>query len=55
VTESTGRVYVFLLFFAESPQGSGAAIPGGLPSVLTVGAMDNRGDPLEFRNWGEIY
>ena len=30
-------------------------IPGALPSVLAVGAMDSGGAPLEFSNWGENY
>ena len=30
-------------------------IPGALPSVLAVGAMDAQGVPLEFSNWGEVY
>ena len=30
-------------------------IPGALPSVLAVGAMDARGDPLPFSNWGDVY
>jgi len=30
-------------------------IPGALPSVLAVGAMDSRGDPLPFSNWGAVY
>jgi cyanobactin maturation PatA/PatG family protease len=30
-------------------------IPGALPSVLAVGAMDDEGRPLEFSNWGERY
>ncbi|MEM9483310.1 MAG: PatA/PatG family cyanobactin maturation protease [Cyanobacteria bacterium P01_F01_bin.116] len=30
-------------------------IPGVLPSVLVVGAMDVAGVPLEFSNWGEQY
>ena len=30
-------------------------IPGALPSVLAVGAMDSQGNPLEFSNWGEKY
>lgn len=30
-------------------------LPGAIPSVLTVGAMDLHGSPLEFSNWGEIY
>jgi cyanobactin maturation PatA/PatG family protease len=30
-------------------------IPGALPSVLTVGAMNADGTPLEFSNWGEKY
>jgi cyanobactin maturation PatA/PatG family protease len=30
-------------------------VPGALPSVLAVGAMDDRGEPLPSSNWGEIY
>jgi subtilisin family serine protease len=30
-------------------------IPGALPSVLAVGAMDNQGSPLDFSNWGTQY
>jgi cyanobactin maturation PatA/PatG family protease len=30
-------------------------IPGALPSVLAVGAMDARGMPLAFGNWGAKY
>ncbi|MBE9168650.1 S8 family serine peptidase [Pleurocapsales cyanobacterium LEGE 06147] len=30
-------------------------IPGALPSVLAVGAMDSRGRPLDFSNWGDRY
>lgn len=30
-------------------------VPGGLPSVLAVGAMDSHGEPLAFSNWGESY
>lgn len=30
-------------------------IPGALPSVIAVGAMDREGQPLEFSNWGELY
>jgi len=30
-------------------------IPGALPSVLTVGAMNADGMPLDFSNWGEQY
>ena len=30
-------------------------VPGALPSVLAVGAMDSRGLPLDFSNWGENY
>jgi cyanobactin maturation PatA/PatG family protease len=30
-------------------------IPGSLPSVLAVGAMDSRGEPLPFSNWGSTY
>ncbi|MEX2120218.1 MAG: PatA/PatG family cyanobactin maturation protease [Pirellulales bacterium] len=30
-------------------------IPGSLPSVLAVGAMNAQGDPLPFSNWGSAY
>lgn len=30
-------------------------IPGALPSVLAVGAMNSQGLPLEASNWGERY
>jgi cyanobactin maturation PatA/PatG family protease len=30
-------------------------VPGALPRVLAVGAMNTRGQPLEFSNWGETY
>ncbi len=30
-------------------------IPGALPSVLAVGAMNETGEPLAFSNWGEKY
>jgi cyanobactin maturation PatA/PatG family protease len=30
-------------------------VPGALPSVLAVGAMNTRGEPLDFSNWGETY
>lgn len=30
-------------------------IPGALPSVLAVGAMNANGEPLGFSNWGEKY
>lgn len=30
-------------------------IPGALPSVLAVGAMNSEGQPLDFSNWGERY
>lgn len=30
-------------------------IPGALPSVLAVGAMNAQGLPLEFGNWGAMY
>ncbi len=30
-------------------------VPGALPSVLAVGAMNSEGLPLDFSNWGEIY
>jgi hypothetical protein len=30
-------------------------VPGAIPSVLAVGAMDANGEPLPSSNWGEIY
>ena len=30
-------------------------IPGALPSVIVVGAMNAAGEPLEFSNWGSTY
>lgn len=30
-------------------------VPGALPSVLAVGAMNSRGEPLDFSNWGPAY
>lgn len=30
-------------------------VPAALPNVLAVGAMDDRGYPLDFSNWGETY
>ncbi|MBW4620753.1 MAG: PatA/PatG family cyanobactin maturation protease [Cyanosarcina radialis HA8281-LM2] len=30
-------------------------VPAALESVLAVGAMDVRGHPIEFSNWGEAY
>ncbi|OAI47470.1 peptidase S8 [Planctomycetaceae bacterium SCGC AG-212-F19] len=30
-------------------------IPGALPSVLAVGAMDSKGEPIAFSNWGTAY
>jgi len=30
-------------------------VPAALPSVLAVGAMDERGVPVDFSNWGETY
>lgn len=30
-------------------------IPGALPSVLAIGAMDARGELLDFSNWGGVY
>jgi hypothetical protein len=30
-------------------------IPAALESVLAVGAMNARGEPLPFSNWGEVY
>ena len=30
-------------------------VPAALPAVLAVGAIDARGHPLDFSNWGEAY
>lgn len=30
-------------------------VPGALPSVLAVGAMDGQNRPLDFSNWGSAY
>ena len=30
-------------------------VPAALPEVLAVGAMDERGDPVGFSNWGTAY
>lgn len=30
-------------------------VPAALPTVLAVGAMDVRGKPLDFSNWGQAY
>src|SRR5579884_757995 len=30
-------------------------VPAALPSVLAVGAMDERGRPLDSSNWGDVY
>ncbi|MFB2923771.1 S8 family peptidase [Aerosakkonema funiforme] len=30
-------------------------VPAALPTVLAVGAMDDKGQPLGFSNWGETY
>lgn len=30
-------------------------IPGALPSVLAVGAMDAQGNPMDYSNWGDVY
>ena len=30
-------------------------VPAALPTVLAVGAMDDRGKPLDFSNWGQAY
>jgi cysteine desulfurase family protein len=30
-------------------------VPGSVPMVLSVGAMDGQGEPLAFSNWGEAY
>ena len=30
-------------------------VPAAMPSVLVVGAMDGRGEPLDSSNWGEAY
>ena len=30
-------------------------VPAALPAVLAVGAMSDRGEPMNFSNWGETY
>jgi cyanobactin maturation PatA/PatG family protease len=30
-------------------------VPAALPAVLAVGAMDERGRPVDFSNWGDAY
>lgn len=30
-------------------------VPGALPSVLAVGAMNHLGEPMEYSNWGTAY
>ncbi len=30
-------------------------VPGALPSVLAVGAMNRQGEPIDFSNWGPAY
>ncbi|MBW4616808.1 MAG: PatA/PatG family cyanobactin maturation protease [Desmonostoc vinosum HA7617-LM4] len=30
-------------------------VPAALPAVLAVGAMDDRGQPIDFSNWGDAY
>ncbi len=30
-------------------------VPAALPTVLAVGAIDERGSPVDFSNWGETY
>lgn len=30
-------------------------VPAALPTALAVGAMDTRGKPLDFSNWGQAY
>lgn len=30
-------------------------VPAALPAVLAVGAMDDRGQPINFSNWGDVY
>jgi subtilisin family serine protease len=30
-------------------------VPGALPSVLAVGAMDAYGNPMDYSNWGDTY
>jgi cyanobactin maturation PatA/PatG family protease len=30
-------------------------VPAALPAVLAVGAMDDRGQPIDFSNWGDVY
>jgi subtilisin family serine protease len=42
-----------LIFAAAGNQGCDCMhIPGALPSVLAVGAMNAAGEPLQFSNWG---
>lgn len=45
-----------LLIAAAGNDGCACAhVPAGLPSVLAVGAMDDRGEPLGFSNWDRGY
>ena len=46
-----------LLVAAAGNEGCGSClhVPGALPTVLAVGAMDEHGQPLELSNWGEAY
>ena len=30
-------------------------VPAALPAVLAVGAMDDRGQPIHYSNWGDAY
>jgi subtilisin family serine protease len=45
-----------LLVAASGNQGCEClTVPGALPAVLAVGAMDRVGNPLEASNWGSVY
>lgn len=45
-----------LIVAAVGNEGCGCLnVPAALESVLAVGAMDERGEPLPSSNWGEIY
>ncbi len=46
-----------LVVAAAGNEGCGRClhVPGALPAVLAVGAMDERGEPLPSSNWGEPY
>jgi cyanobactin maturation PatA/PatG family protease len=45
-----------LLVTAAGNQGCDCQnVPGASPSVLAVGAMNSKGEPMEFSNWGAAY